>query len=114
MIPRFAAIGGAEDSIADGGTLAVVCLAGADVDDVGIGGRDGDVADGLVGQIVELRFPVIAAVGGLPESAGGEADVDEHGVLVGAGNVVYAAHHRGGTEGAELQSAQEGVGGGIR
>ena len=49
---------------------ADVGLAAADVDDVGVGRRDGDGADGGDGLVVEDRLPVHAAVGRLPDAAG--------------------------------------------
>ena len=66
MVPRLAAISRAPDAVADGRTLPVVGLPGADIDDVRIGRCDGDGADRLVGHVVELRLPVIARVGRLP------------------------------------------------
>src|SRR5205823_3272181 len=114
MMPRFAAIGGAPNAVADRGTLAVVGLAGSDVDNIRVGGRDADCADRFVGHVVELRLPVVAAVGGLPKAAGSEGDVDGHRILLGARNVVDATHHGGGADGAELEAAQQRVGGDVR
>ena len=79
-------------------------------------GSDGamrDGADGFVRLVVELRLPVVAAVGGLPQAAGGEPDVDDHRILLGAGDIVDAAHHGGRSDGAELEAAQQRVGGSI-
>ena len=50
-------------------------FAGADVDGVGIGRRDGDVADRLDGLVVEDRIEGGAAVGRLPHAARRVADV---------------------------------------
>src|SRR5207245_2309219 len=45
VLPVLAAVGRFVDAVADGDVAADVGLAGADVDDVGVGGRDGDAAD---------------------------------------------------------------------
>ena len=61
--------------------LAVVRLAGSDVDDVGVRRRDRDVADRRDRILVEDRRPRRAVVGGLPDPASREADVDDRGLL---------------------------------
>jgi hypothetical protein len=67
-----AGVGGFVDAVAVGGVAAEVALAGADVDDVGIGGSDRDRADGAELQLaVGHGNPVRAAVGGLEDAAAG-------------------------------------------
>ncbi len=66
---------------------------------------------GFIRHVVELRVPVIAAVGRFPDASGGEADVQQHRILLRADDVVQAAHHDGRTDGAELETAQHRVGG---
>ena len=111
MLPGLAAVGGAPDAVADRGTLAVVRLARADVDDVRIGRRNGDGADRFIRHVVEHRMPVKAAVGRLPHAAGGEADVQQHRILFGADDIVQAAHHHRRSDGAEFKTAQHRIGG---
>src|SRR6185437_354369 len=101
--PVFAAVGGSPDAVSDRRALAVVGLAGADVDDVRVVGGDADCADGLVGLLVEHRLPVRAAVLRLPDAAGREAGVHDHGIVVRAGDVVHAPHHDGGPDGSERE-----------
>ena len=82
----------------------LLAFALAHVDDIGIGRRDADGADGFVVHVVEQRFPVEAAVGGLPQAAGGESDIHGHRILFGPLDIVDAAHHDGRSDGAEYES----------
>ena len=110
VCPGFAAVDGAPHAVADRRALAVVGFAFANVDDVGVGRGDGDGADGLVGLVIELGFPVVTAIGGFPQSAGGETDVEEHGVFGGTLYIVEAAGHGGGADGAEFETFEARVG----
>src|SRR5262249_1029301 len=56
VLPRFAAVGGAIDAVAIGDGVARIGFAGADPDDVPIGRRDGDGADGYGVFLVELML----------------------------------------------------------
>ena len=101
--PRLAGVGRLVGAAALNDVAADVRLAGADVDDVGIRGGDGDRADRrVVDQAVGHRLPGRAAVGRLPQAAAGRAHV----VLVrprraaGDGNGAAAAR------GAETAPAQ--------
>src|ERR1700756_5512313 len=67
--PGGAGIGGFVDAIAGG------LLAGADVDDLGIRGSDGDSADGGDVLRVENREPNLTCVGGFPDAAAGSGHV---------------------------------------
>ncbi len=49
MLPRLAAVGRFVHAVADGKIGPLQTFAAADIDDVGIGGRDGERADGSVG-----------------------------------------------------------------
>ena len=69
MRPGGAAIHRLVDAIAPGGALAIVGLAGAHVEDGGVGRREREVADGGVGLIVEDGLPGDAAVDGLEDAA---------------------------------------------
>src|SRR6185437_9113843 len=44
-------------------------------------------------------------------ATGGKADVHSHGILFGTDDVVAAAHHGRGSDGTELESAQQRIGG---
>src|SRR6185436_8769729 len=52
-------------------------FAAAGVDDVGIGGRDGDRADRAARLVVEDRRPDAAGVGRFPDAAVVDADVED-------------------------------------
>ena len=67
--PGGAGVGGFVDAVA--GSL----LAGADVDDFGIRGSDGDRADGGDVLLVEDREPDFTCVGGFPDAAAGSGHV---------------------------------------
>ena len=69
MLPGVAGVGGLVNAVAGGEIGTAQAFAAADVNDVGIGGRDGDGADGAGGLGVEDRDPGVAEVGGLPDSA---------------------------------------------
>src|SRR5262249_28032522 len=71
VLPALAAVGGLEDAGAGGDVAADVRLAGADVDDVRVTGRDRDAADGAGGLVVEDGLPGVPGVGALPHPAGG-------------------------------------------
>src|SRR5271155_5680610 len=83
--PGGAGIGGAIDAVAGG------LFAGADDDDVGIRGGDGDVADGGYVFVVKDWLPGGAAAGGFPDAASGGADVVGGGVAGDAGDCGDAA-----------------------
>ena len=63
MRPGLAGVGGFVDAVADREIGTLQSLAAADVDDVRIGRRDGDRADGSGRLIVEDRIPGAAVVG---------------------------------------------------
>jgi len=78
VLPRLAAVGRLEDAVTDAEVRTMEPLAGADVDDVGIGPRDADVTDRPGRRAVEDRPPRPSVVVGLPHAAGvnaGEEDV---------------------------------------
>ena len=77
MRPGLAGVGGFVDAVADGEVGPLQALAAADVDDVRIGGRDGDGADGAGRLVVEDRIPGAAVVGRLPDAAVAHADVED-------------------------------------
>ena len=103
------AIGGLVDAVALDDVAAQLRLAHADVDDVGIGGRDGDGADrGGLQRLVGDRRPGRAAVGRLPEAAAGGAEVvfERPGVAAGRAGRSSAAR---GADAAPAQAAEERV-----
>ena len=73
---RVPGVGGLEHAVTERRALAVVRLAGADVEHARIRRRDRDVADRVRAVAVEDRLEGDAVVDGLPQPAGGEADVE--------------------------------------
>ena len=67
--PRLAAVRRLVDAVAGGDVAADVGLAGTDVDDVRIGGRNGDRAGRGDRLVVEDRLPGRTAVHGFPDAA---------------------------------------------
>src|SRR5439155_23472041 len=58
--PVLAAVGRSVNAVADDDVAADVGLAGAGVDDVGVGRRNGDAADGGIDLVVKDGFPGVA------------------------------------------------------
>src|SRR5258706_13488235 len=77
MLPGFAGVGRFVDAVTDGKIGALQAFAAAGVDDVWIGRRHGDRADRAGGLIVEDRLPGVAVVGGFPDAAVVDADVED-------------------------------------
>ncbi len=76
VAPGAAGVGGAVDAVAVGDVAADGRFAHRGVDDVRIGGAEGQPADGCaLEEAVGDVFPILAAVGGLPDSAAGRAEV---------------------------------------
>src|SRR5262249_14375719 len=75
VLPGLAAVDRFVDAVAVGDGVARVGLAGADPDDVAVGGGDADVADGDGGRAVELVIEGDAVVDRLEQAAGGGGDV---------------------------------------
>jgi len=78
--PGLAFVFGLVDAVAGG------LFAGAGVEDFGVGGGDGEGADGGYALLVEDRLPDVAGVGGLPDAATGCAEVVYVGVVGNAGD----------------------------
>src|SRR5258708_33748724 len=75
LFQRLAAVVGTVDAIAERDVAANAGFAGADINDVRIGFRDRDAADGGSGLLLEKRIPGNAAVGGFPNTAGNPAKI---------------------------------------
>jgi len=93
MGPGLAGVCGFVNAVAGGQVGADDARAGAYIDDVGVGGRDRDCADGAGGLIVKQRLPGGTIIGGTPDAAVIKADVKNIGL---AGN----ARECSGTSGA--------------
>jgi hypothetical protein len=78
--PVRAGVGGLVDAVSRGEIGALEPFAAADVQDVGVGGSDGDRADGAGRLVVEDRAPHPAEVGALPHAAIVDADVEKVGL----------------------------------
>ena len=102
VLPR---VGGLVDAVAVGEIGPLQALAAADVDDVRVGRRDGEGADGAGRLVVEDRLPGAAVVGGLPDAAVVDADVEDVGLAGHAGGADGAAA----AERADHAPAQAGV-----
>src|SRR5271154_4396810 len=109
VMPRLAGIGGFEDADTVGMLTADVGFAGADVDDVGFRGCDGDRSDGADGDaggwIVSDGKPGTARVFGLPETAADRAHVEGIGLCDIAGDAVGAARAHG-TDVAPMEAGE--------
>ena len=93
--PGGAPVGRAVDPVTPARAVAVVGLAGADPDDLRVGGRHRHRADGGHGFLLEDRLEGPAVVGGLHEPPGGEAHVESERILGVVGHVRDSpAHHR--------------------
>ncbi len=74
--PALPCVGGLVDAVARRGVATNARLAGANVDDVGVGGGDGDTADRPGAEVlVGDRLPRHPAIHGLPNAAAGGAHV---------------------------------------
>ena len=76
VLPDLAAVVGAVDAVAVADAALAVVLAGADPDDVRVLRDRGRRADRIRAFVVEDRRPGGAGVGGLPDAARGDGDVD--------------------------------------
>ena len=107
VLPGLAGVGGLVDPVAVGGVAAKVGLAHAGVDDVGVGVRDGDGADGAeLDLFIGDGEPVHAAVGGLPDASAGGTHVEGHGLGLDAGDGADASA----AERADLAEGEPGEG----
>ena len=75
VVPGLAAVVRTVDAVTEGDVAANAGFACADINDVGIGFRDRDAADGGGGLLVEKRIPGNAAVRGFPNAAGNRAKI---------------------------------------
>src|SRR6185437_14246221 len=80
MRPGLAGVGGFVDAVADGEIRAVQALAAANVNDVGIRGRDGNRADGAGGLVVKDRLPGPSVIVGLPHTAVADTYIEDAGL----------------------------------
>ena len=79
--PGLAAVGGTVHPVPVGHVPADAGFPHAGIDDVGVGGRDGDGAHrGGVEVPIGDVLPVGAAVGGLPHPPGARSEVEDHGI----------------------------------
>ncbi len=110
VAPGFAGVGGLVHAVADGEIGALEAFAGAYVDGVGVGGGEGDGADGAGGLVVEEGLPGAAEIIGLPDAAVVDADVED----VGLGGDAGGADGAAATVGSDIAPAKAGiVGGGL-
>ena len=82
VLPAFSSVDGAVNAIAEKGARGkfAVGLSGPDIQDIRIGGRQGNVADRKRAFIFKYRFPGNAAIGGFEHAAHRSAGVDDIGV----------------------------------
>ena len=110
--PAFAGVDGFVDAVADREVGALEAFAAGDVDKVGIGGGDGDGADGLGGLVVEDGEPGAAVVVGFPDAAVDLAGVEDVG-LGGDARCGAGAAAAEGTDVAPVEVVEEGGGQGL-
>ena len=92
--PVLAAIGGFIDAVPDGDAVANPAFAAAHPDNFGIGGVDGDGADGLHRGVIEHRFETGAGVDRFPDAAaGGSGEHGEASAVIDGGDGGDAAAH---------------------
>src|SRR5579864_1534460 len=106
MRPCFAGVGGFVDSVAGGEIGPLQTLAARDVDDVGVGWRDGDRADRLRGLAVEDGGPGTAVVIRLPDAAIDLPHVKDIGLAGNARGGASPAATKG-ADGAPVKIAEE-------
>ena len=93
--PGLAGVGGLVHAVAHGEVGPDDSRAGADVDDVGVRRRHRDGANRAGGLVVEERRPGGAVVGGAPDAAVVEADVEHVGLARRTGERPRASGPRG-------------------
>ena len=108
VTPGLAGVGGLVHAVADGEIGALESFAAAHVDGVGVGGGEGDGADGAGGLVVEDGLPGAAEVVGLPDAAVVDADVED----VGLGGDAGGADGAAAAVGSDVAPAEAGVVGG--
>ncbi len=104
-----AAIGGLVDAVAKRRRLAIVRLSGADIDDVRIGGMDGDVADRRGRVLLEHRLPRSAVVLRLEHAPDRVAHVDDVGIRLRHGDVVDPSPHAGRADRSKPERREQGI-----
>ena len=89
--PGFTGVHGLPHSIAIGDIAADAGFAGADINHVGIVGRDGDCADGADVSGVRQWRPVLAGVRCLPNAAGHRTEIINVGIARHTGDGEHAS-----------------------
>ena len=94
--PGLAGVRRFVDPVAIADVAPKIAFAGPDIDDVGIGRRDGHSPDGGDGLLVEDRLPGASGVVGLPDAAASRAEVEDVGLSRHARHRVTARPPRNG------------------
>src|SRR5262249_24783577 len=105
--PMRAAVGRFINTVAPGRTLAIIRLARADPNHIGLRLRHRDVADGRNRLIVEDGFPRKSAVDALPHARRRGTRVDDVRIAFDDGEIVGAAAGNRGTDLAEMQRFEQ-------
>ena len=105
--PGVTAIGRFVDPIAPGGALPVVGLAGAHPYDTGVRRGYGYRSNGAGILVVKDRLPGDPVVGGLPQTAGGSARIDDPGLALHYGKIVYPPTHNSWSYASPLEILQK-------
>src|SRR5262249_48228213 len=105
VLPGGAAVGALVKAVAEADAALRLVLAAAEPDDVGVLRIDDDAAERVGAVVVEDRFPGQAAVGRLPEAAGGRRDVPDAAVARVHGDVGDAPGRQGWADGTQRQGA---------
>ena len=73
--PGLAGVGGFVDAVSEREVAADAGFARADIDDVGIGIRHGNGADGRYRLLIKERIPADPAIGGFPDASASRAKI---------------------------------------
>ena len=101
--PTAAAIFAAVDAVAKADMPTADVLTGAEPDDLGVGGVEGDAAGGVDALTIEDRLPGRARVDRLPDPTRTHCDIPDAGVRGMDGDVGDPAGHEGRADIAQLE-----------
>ena len=105
MRPGLSRVGRFVHAVANSEVGTLQAFAAADINNVGIAGRNGDGADGAGGLVVENRVPSIAEVVGFPDATIDLRHIEDAGLLVDTGD----GHGAAAAERSDAAPAKVGV-----
>src|SRR6202158_5741444 len=108
QLPRASGVGRFIDASARRDRVARIFLSRAGVDDIGVGGRDSDVAHRDHSFLVEYREEHRAGVDGLPDSACRRCDVEDLRIPWDCLDVGHSSGHIRGTDRSPPKASESG------